>query len=176
MTTISNEYAVALFELSAEQDQLQENLVGLDLVQALLADQPAYRALLASPAIGRQKRIDALEQAFRGRITDPLLGVLRMMVSRGETGLLDKMAREYEALVKEAQGETVALVTSATALTDAQRQALRQKLEKKFSRKVDLRCRVNPALLGGLRVEIEGRVIDGSLRNRLEQIKEVMHA
>ena len=59
-------------------------------------------------------------------------------------------------------------------MTDAEKDTLRQKLEKKFGRRMILDCRVDPSLLGGIRVETEGRVLDGSIRSRLQEIKEVM--
>ena len=176
MTTTSKEYAQALFELSAAENGTEETLAGLDLVRGLMAESPEYRAMLASPAIPREERVRALESALRGRIPDILLGVLRMMISRGHIGALNDMARFYEELAREYRGEAVATVTSAIALDAEELETLRAGLEKKFNRKVTLRCAVDPALIGGMRVEIEGRVIDGSIRNKLDKIKEVMHS
>ena len=69
----------------------------------------------------------------------------------------------------------MAVVTSAVRLKEAETVALRAKLEKKLGRQVTLQCHVNPELIGGIRVEVDGRVIDGSIRNKLEEIKEVMN-
>ena len=168
MTTTSREYAEALFELAAEEKRIPETTAGLELVKAAMAEEPGYLALLASPAIGKDARMAALDSAFRGRIPEILLGVLRMMTARGHVGAMDEMAREY-------RGEAEARVTSAVALDDKEREKLKAGLEKKFRRQVTLRCEVDPALIGGVRVEMDGCVIDGSLKNRLEQIKEVMH-
>ena len=68
------------------------------------------------------------------------------------------------------------MVTSAVPLKEAEAVALRAKLEKKLARKVTLQFRVNPELIGGIRVEADGRVIDGIIRNKLDEIKEVMNA
>ena len=83
MTTTSKEYAQALFELSSEAERTEETLDGLNLIREELGKAPEYKAMLASPAIGKEERLKAVDQAFRGRIPDILLGVLRMMVSRG---------------------------------------------------------------------------------------------
>ena len=98
------------------------------------------------------------------------------MISRGQIASLNGMARNYEELARGYRGESVALVTSAVELTEAQAVALRAKLEKKLERKVTLQFQVNPELIGGIRVEVDGRVIDGSIRNKLDEIKEVMNA
>ena len=175
MTTTGREYAEALFELAAEEKLIAETLEGLTLVKGATAEEPAFLALLASPAIGRENRLEALDQAFRGRIPDILLGVLRMMTARGHVSSIAEMGREFEALAREYRGETAARVLSAVALSDEERERLKAGLEKKFRRQVTLQCEVDPSLIGGVRVEIEGSVIDGSIKNKLDQIKEVMH-
>ena len=175
MTTTSKEYAEALFELAAGEPVLEETSDGLVTVISALKQTPEYRQLLSSAAVGKAARIEALEDAFRGKIPNVLLGVLRMMVSRGHVGALDGMAREYEELSRQYRGESVALVTSAVPLKEAEAVAIRAELEKRFGRQIILRCELDPSLIGGVRVEVEGRVIDGSIRNKLEQIKDVMN-
>ena len=175
MTTTSKEYAEALFELSVSENQTTETARGLRLVEETLREVPEYRAMLASPAISRDVRLQSLEDAFRDRVPAVLMGVLRMMVSRGHVNGLEEMIRHYGELARDFRGESVARVSSAVELTEEEKAALQESLEKRFGRRVELRCEVVPALLGGVRVEIDGKVIDGSLRNKLDQIKEVMH-
>lgn len=176
MTTTSREYAGALFELAAQEGLLKETSQGLETVESALLQTPGYRALLASPAIGKKERLDALDEAFRGKVPEILLAILRMMVSRGHIRAFDGMVRDYEELAREYRGEAIAIVTSAVPLKEAETVALREKLEKRIGRKVTLRCQEDPELLGGVRVEVDGRVIDGSIRNKLEEIKEVMNS
>ncbi len=176
MTTTSREYAAALFELAVQAGLTEETSEGLETVVSALLQTPEYRALLASPAIGKEERLAALDAAFRGKIPDILLAILRMMISRGHISELNRMARDYEELARGYRGEAVAVVTSAVPLKEAETVALRAKLEKKLGQTVILRCQVDPGLIGGVRVEVDGRVIDGSIRNKLEEIKEVMNA
>ncbi|MBR2660281.1 MAG: ATP synthase F1 subunit delta [Clostridiales bacterium] len=176
MTTTSREYAEALFELAVQAGLTKETSEGLETVVSALLQTPEYRALLASPAIPKEERLAALDSTFRGKIPDILLAILRMMVSRGHVSALNGMARDYEELARGYRGESMAVVTSAVRLKEAETVALRAKLEKKLGRQVTLQCHVNPELIGGIRVEVDGRVIDGSIRNKLEEIKEVMNA
>ena len=175
MTTTSREYAEALFELAVQGGVTKETSEGLETVISALLQTPAYKALLASPAITKEERLNALDSTFRGKIPDILLAILRMMVSRGHVSALSRMAEDYEELARGYRGESIAVVTSAVPLKEAETVALRAKLEKKLGRKVTLQCQVNPDLIGGIRVEVDGRVIDGSIRNKLEEIKEVMN-
>ena len=176
MTTTSREYAEALFELAVQGNVTEETSEGLETVISALMQTPDYKAMLASPAISKEERLAALDTAFRGKVPDILLAILRMMVARGQVSAIDGMARDYEAFARVFRGESIAYVTSAVPLKEAETVALRAKLEKRLARKIVLQCRVDPALIGGVRVEVDGRVIDGSIRNKLDEIKEVMNA
>ena len=176
MTHTSREYAEALYELAAEQGQEDAWGEKLREVEDALRAEPGFLNLLASPAIPREERMDALSAAFQDRIPLPMLVLLRMMVYRGHARSLPQMAEDYRALARDRRGEAVARVTSAVALKPEEAEALRTKLEKRFGRKMTLDCQVDPSLLGGIRVETEGRVLDGTLRARLQEIKEVMES
>ena len=117
---------------------------------------------------------ELLEECFRSRVPETVLAILRMLCVKGHMGDLDRMITEYDLLNQEHQGISVAHVTSAVALKESERERLRQGLEASFGKKVTLQCSLDRTLLGGIRVEIEGKVIDGSIRNKLQQIKEVM--
>ena len=176
MTTTSKEYAEALFELAAEDAQTEEVAAGLETVISALKQMPEYKALLSSAAISRADRVKALEETFRGKVPEVLLGILRMMVSKGHMNAVERMTREYEELARQYLGVSLANVTSAVPLKEAEAVAIRAELERRLGRKITLRCRTDPALIGGVRIEVEGRVIDGSIRNKLEQIKDVIDA
>ena len=176
MTTTSREYAEALFELAVQGGVTKETSEGLETVVSALLQTPDYRALLASPAIPKEERLAALDAAFRGKIPDILLAILRMMISRGHVSALNGMARDYEELAREHRGESMAVVTSAVPLKEAEAVALRARQEKIVAKQITLQCMTDPGLIGGIRVEVDGRVIDGSIRNKLDEIKEVMNA
>ena len=174
MTHISREYAEALFGLAEEEGKTEEYAGAVELADAALREQPGFLELLASPAISREERMDTLSAAFREKIPLSMLVLLRMMIFRGHARMIPRMMADYRDLAREHRGESLAAVTSAVELTESQKDALREKLEKRFGRRMILDCRVDPALLGGIRVETEGRVLDGTLRTRLQEIKEVM--
>ncbi len=174
MTQTNREYAEALFELALGEKNVAEVAAALDLVEQEMAENPGYTAMLASPAISRENRMKALDEAFADRVPRTVTALLKMMISRGHAREIGNMISLFRELLRDHRGESTARVISAVALTDTQKQALQQKLEKMFSRKMVLECRVDPALLGGIRVETEGRVLDGTLQSRLQQIKEVM--
>ena len=174
MTQTSKEYAGALFTLALADGNTEEVSAALDLAEKEIAENAAYLATLASPAIPREERMRALTEALGDSVPKTVLALLRMMVSRGQIRHLAEVIRAFRALAREHRGESIARVISAVPLREEELTALMAKLEKIFSRKMVPECTVDPSLIGGIRVETEGRVLDGSIRNRLEQIKEVM--
>ncbi len=174
MTQTSREYAEALFELALGEGNTAEVAAGLDLVEQEMKANPGYLSMLASPAISRENRLKALEDAFGEQVPRTVTELLKMMVSRGHAREIGQMIIIWRDLMRDHRGESTARVFSAVPLTESQQHVLQLKLEKMFSRKMVLLCQVDPALLGGIRVETEGRVLDGTLLSRLQHIKEVM--
>ena len=174
MTNTSREYAEALCALGAEEGKTAEYESAVTLMEEALGENPGFLDLLASPAVSRKERMDILRQAFQGKIPLPMLTLLRLMIYRGHARELPRMAESFHDLIRESRGESIARVFSAVELTEEEKSRLREKLEKRFGRHFTLECEVDSSLLGGVRVETEGRVLDGTLKARLQEIKEVM--
>ncbi|MBQ8684123.1 MAG: ATP synthase F1 subunit delta [Clostridia bacterium] len=174
MTEQSKEYAEALFALAAETGEQEACLTGLTLVADLLADNPDYRELLANPAIPAAERYALLEQALAGAVPESVLSFLGLLCAHGRIRMLDDCLEDYRALYRASISLSTAYVTSAVALTDGQRDRLQNKLEALTGHTVVLECAVDETLLGGMTVHIDGKVLDGSLRHRLQEVKEVI--
>lgn len=174
MTNLSREYAEALFELASEENQTEAVDEALKQVAEICNAEKDFQALLVSPAIPVQNRVDVLEKAFSGCIPTRLLALLRMLVSRGHIGLLSKIVDEYHLLLRTSKGITLAKVTSAVALTGEEIEKLKVTLEKRMGKSLEIHCETDPSLLGGLRVAVDGKILDGSIRSKLLKIREVM--
>ena len=98
-----------------------------------------------------------------------------VLVQNGHIRELNDCVEAYVQLHDEHARLSTAYVTSAVELTKAEKAELTEKLSRKFDRNIHLECAVDPSLLGGLVVQIDGKVIDGSLKHRLHEIKEVMN-
>lgn len=176
MTQLSSEYAQALFELAMETDRCDETEKALTDVRDELMSQKDYAAMLRCPAIPRAERLKSIDAVFGGLGSDIVLAVLKMMCSKGHLNMLEGLVKEYKLLNREHKGILLANVSSAVALSEEEKERLRQGLKQRFGKNVELNCTVDPALIGGIRVEADGKVIDGSIRYKLQQIKEVMDA
>lgn len=174
MTELSKDYAEALFALAAENGQEKAYLESLESVDALFADNPDYIDLLAAPSVPQSERATLLEQAFGDALPEQVLSFVLLLTAHGRIRSLPACVEEYRRLYQAAVAMSTAYVTSAVALTEAQQSALAEKLAAKFGRRVELVCQVDESLLGGLTVRLDGVVLDGSLRRRLQAVKDVI--
>ena len=175
MTDTSKSYADALFSLALETGTVAETLSALKGMRDGLYATPGALDLLASPSIPKDERCAVLEKAFGDVQPAHVMNFVGVLVQHGHIRELDDCLTAYTQLHDAACRLSTAYVTSATALTEAEQAELTEKLSRKFNRTIRLECAVDPSLLGGLVVRVDGKVIDGSLKHRLQEIKEVMN-
>ncbi len=171
----ANEYANALFELAREDGSAQEYLKGLRFAADSLGDRNSeIMAFLSSPGIARKERIDVLDSAFRDAVPANVLNFLKVLCESGRIAELSGCADAFQALLDAEEGVTEAEAVSAVRLNDDEIRKLKDVLEKRTHKTVRLVNRVDPGLLGGLTVTVEGKTIDGSIRHRIKALKDVM--
>lgn len=174
MNDTAREYAVALFELAAEEQQLPEVSAGLLLVCEQMVAEPAYLAFLSSPAVPKEERLAALRAAFEQAVPKTVLSFICLLCENGRLAELARCAEVFDELYRESQKVTTAQVTSAVPLDSEQQARLREALAKQTGHTVKLHCTVDTTLLGGVVVELDGKRLDGSVKRRLQVLKDVM--
>lgn len=174
MTEMSREYAEALFALACEENAEKEYSVALDKIMAAFRETPEYMDFLVCPGIPVSERVSAVEEAFSGQVPEYIVYFLQLLCEKGRIRLLSDCAEEYKKLADAAEHISTAKVTSAVELTDDEKKRLQQKLEKISGKNVIMECIKDPEIMGGVVIETEGRVIDGSLRRRLHEVKDVI--
>lgn len=175
MTQMDKAYAAALFALAQEQHQEEQTLEALKSVAKQFEENPEYVDFLASPAIPKAERTAALETAFSDVLPQDVLSFLCVLCQRGQIRLFLDCVDDFEWFYEASRKISAATVTSVISLTDEQQQKLQKKLEAVSGHQVRLSYRTDPSLMGGLRVELDGKVLDGTLKHRLHEVKEVMN-
>lgn len=173
---LSNEYAEALFELALEDAKADIYFDDLKVVKALLLDNAEYVEFLSSPSIPTEDKLRAIDEAFDGRIGDNTVSFLKLLCERGRAGLFFACFDDFERLYNEHKRVMLVKVTSATELTDSEKARLIKALKKKYALEIELECVVDKSILGGIIVEADGSVIDGSISKKLRDVKEVIKA
>ena len=175
MTELNREYATALYAIAAENGAQDAYEAGLDIVLAAFEQNPEYKALLSAPAIPISERLAALEEAFLNAVPEEVLSFVQLLCEHGRVAELAACVQEYKLLMNEYHRRILATVRSGVPLTTEEMARPTKKLEKISGHSVELVCELDTTLLGGVVVEMDGRRIDGSLRHRLHEVKDVMN-
>lgn len=171
MTEIAKMYGGSLYDLAAEEG-LETRILGeLDEAAAILKGDPEYLHLLSIPSIPKKERCALLDEAFRGQIHPYLLNFLKILCEKGTLRELPGCARAYRVRYNAAHSILEATAISAVALTKEQTARLQEKLEAVTGKQIDLKTKVDPAVLGGIRLDIEGTELDGTVQNRLASLR-----
>ncbi len=166
------EYAKALYELSDEEGLQAEFLGELRLLEGIIVDHPGLITLLAAPNISKRERCEVIDRAFSGRCHEYICSFMKLMCCRGYARAILPCFAEYRRLWYERSGIAVAEVRSAVALTTEEKNALHQKLEAHTGKSVEMHCTVDPSLIGGVSVTVDGQLLEGSVRSRLSTLRE----
>ena len=175
MSEISNEYAEALFSLAVEDGSERAIMAELEMIRGIFEKDPEISELLCSPAVPIDERVGVVESLFSGRVHEHVVSFIKLLCEKRRTGIFFDCVDGYRALLSAKEMTVTASVVSAVELSESERAALKQKLEKMSGNTVVLECETDSSILGGLIVTMDGTVIDGSLRHRLHEVKEVMN-
>lgn len=163
-------YAEAAFEVAVRDREIEAWRSQLDTTAAIVEDERVGRTL-ANPSIPLEARVVMARKAFGSIAGDKVMNLIGLTLRRGRIEELPRIAAEFRRLDDQRQGITHATATSADALTPDETRALTERLEQLTGGKVALDLQVDPSLLGGVVVRIGDRLIDGSVRSRLERLR-----
>ncbi|MBP5209859.1 MAG: ATP synthase F1 subunit delta [Clostridia bacterium] len=164
-------YGEALWSLARDEQMEDVFLSNVRELEHAIRENPGYLRMLDTPAMTKEERKRLFEEAWSGQIHSYVVRFVCVLIDRGRASILPDAIRTYQELYLGAHGVRVARVESAAPLSDAQKEALRLRLEQLTRGRVELRYRVVPALIGGMRVEIDGRRFEGTARAKLDEMR-----
>jgi F-type H+-transporting ATPase subunit delta len=173
--SLAGRYAIALFELANERKQLDAVGESLAALKQALAESDDFRALTTSPLVGRDQALQAVAATAQAMGLDPITAnFLGVLARNRRLAQLGNVIRAFNLLAARHRGEINAEVTSAHALDEGQVDAIRTNLHTRYGADIALDLNVDPAILGGLVVKIGSRMIDGSIRTKLNSLASAM--
>jgi F-type H+-transporting ATPase subunit delta len=175
MASMAGRYAAALFELAKDDKQLPQVEADLKAFQAMLDASEDLRRLVRSPVISSDDQAKALAAILaKAGISGLTTNFFRLIARNRRLFAAADMVKNFRALLARERGEVSADVASAHALSAEQMQALKDALRAQIGKDVQINTRVDPNLLGGLVVKVGSRMIDSSLRTKLNNLKVAM--
>lgn len=175
MASMAGRYAAALFDLAKDQRQLEQVEADVKSFQSMLASSEDLRRMVRSPVISAEAQAKALavilDKAGIGGLTG---NFLKLIARNRRLFAAADMMKSFRALLARERGEVSADVASAHPLSPEQMQLLADTLKTSIGKNVQINTRVDPNLLGGLIVKVGSRMIDSSLRTKLNNLKVAM--
>ena len=172
---VSGRYATALFELARDEKAIDAVAADLDKFDAMLAESTDLKRLVRSPVFAADAQLKALNAVLdRAGIGGVSANFLRVLTANRRLFAVADVIRAFRALLTSFKGEATADVTVAEALGDKNLDALKAALKSVTGKDVTLNVKVDPEIIGGLIVKLGSRMVDSSLRTKLNSIKHAM--
>jgi len=167
-------YAQALYSLGREEGIEKEILDELEALQAAFSQEPDYLRLLSAANISKEERCRLLDTGFRGKLQPYLLNFLKLLTEKNCIRYFSDCCADYREQYDADNGILSVHAVTAVALTEKQKQALTEKLCAITGKTIRLNNRIDPDCLGGVRLDYDGKRVDGTVQSRLAAIHNML--
>lgn len=167
-------YARALFDLAAASDAVDEADAGLVAIVDAIHGHTGLKSTLTDAAVPGPKKRAIVRDIFETDVAAEAIAVASVMVERGHADVMDDVGRAYREIVEAERGVVVAEVVTAVPLTDDLRGSIIKRLSASIGRPVSLRERVDASIIGGIIINVGGRVLDGSFSSQLDSVRSAL--
>lgn len=176
MTDLAEEYGKGLYDLTEEEHVSEDVFAQLRVLKGLFRDQPDFIRLLCNMSLAKEERTAILDGALRGQVHPYVLNFLKILCERGALHEFEGCVSAFTALYNQAHGIVEASVTTGVPLEAEQRTRLIDKLSVMTGKRIVLSEKVDPGVVGGVMLEMNGKRYDNTLRHRLEAIHAALTA
>jgi len=174
-TGIAERYATAVFELAVENKILDGLEHDITVLEEVLAESADLRALIHSPIYSRTQKMAAIKAvAAKLDLSETMRNTLELMATKRRLFVLPQLLKQLRALIAEEKGEVTAEVVVAKALSKAQQEKLAKALKKSVGKDVKIQASVDDSLIGGMIVKVGSKMIDTSIRSKLQNLQNAM--
>ena len=170
MTQAANTYAQALYSLAKDEDLAKQILQELDVLKQAFDREPEFIRLLSAANLPKAERCTVLDESFRGKVHIYVLNFLKILTEKGYIRQFSDCCKAYRREYNADNGIITVQAVTAAALTEDQKARLTEKLQKQTGKTVELVNRIDPSVLGGVRLDYDGKRVDGTVKNRLDTI------
>ena len=171
MSVVGDRYAESLFDLAKEENQVTQYLDDINLVGEVLDSDPQIVQFFNHVLIENDKKIQLLDQSFKGNVDQYVLNFLKLLVQSRRIRYIDDIVKSYINLSNQYLGIEEGMIYTPYELTDQQIQDIEKAISQKENKKVTLKVSIDPSLLGGIKVQIANRIYDGTIKNKVEMLK-----
>ena len=168
-------YGAALFDAAKELDKLKIIEDEITQIDQILKNEELFMSLLQNPAVPHAKKKQMIRNVFDGKVEREVLSLLYILVDRGRMSYFHYIVKEYLRLYDAERGDAYGKVYSAVALTEQEIEQIALETEKLLKKKILLKNEIDPAIIGGIKVAVDGKLIDASLASQLKKLESRIH-
>ncbi len=168
---VTKNYADVIFGLAREKGNVEEIGAELSSIAEILDHTPEFMTFLTSPQILKEEKLNLLENVFQGKVEDMTLNFLKVLVDNRRSQYLPEIARSYKTSQREFLGIEYVEAITALPMDEDQVSKLISTLEAKTGKKIELNNVIDSDIIGGMKIRIGERSIDGTVRSRLEELQ-----
>ncbi len=173
---LANKYAVAIFELAKEENQLEAYGDQLAEISQTIAGQADLKAFINNPQVQPQAKKELLSKLFKEGLASSVYNFIMLLIDKRRESILEEIAGRYQALSDAARNIVKAEITVAAALSEAQQASLVAKLEKVTGKTVFVSTHIDKSILGGVIVKMGDKLIDGSVCSQMQSLQKQLMA
>ena len=174
MTEFGREYGEGLYALCTEEKIDQKVLEEVQAIRKAFRENEAFLHLLGNRTMSKEERARIVDETFKDQIHEYTLNFLKILVERGAIHEFDQCAAAYQESYFRDHQVAVAEVTTAAALNEEQTKRLRDKLKKLTGKEILIKEKIDPSVLGGVLLQMDGKRYDNTVRHRLAAIRQTM--
>jgi F-type H+-transporting ATPase subunit delta len=173
---VARKYAVALFTASKSRGLLEAVDADLESLQHLIHANPKVLGFLGAPDVSDEKKRAFVAAVLGGRVGPLVLEFVDLLLAKRRLAFLLPAMAQFREMALEARGVVRVQATTAVPMGESERTALAQKLQSFTGKTVQMTASVDPKILGGVVVKIGGKILDGSVKTRLHELRESLLA
>lgn len=168
---VSKTYSQALFEVAADGNMTDQILAEYEFVRNSLDEHPDFLNILVSPKVTVEDKRKILDETYGSKVSVELTNFFKLLIDKKRTEVIYEAFEDYKVLVDESKGLVIARVESVIPLAAKEIEELEAKLNKVTGKEVTVNNIINPDIMGGLVVKVGDKIVDGSIKRKLDGMK-----
>ena len=174
MTQVGNVYAQGLYSLAKDESLTLTILEQMQVLEKSFSQEPAFLRLLSTPNLPKEERCAVVDSSLRDKVHPYVLNFLKILTEKGYIRYFSDCVSSFKEQYNEDNGILPVDVISAVELTAEQKERLMEKLSALTGKKIELNNKIDAECLGGIRLDYDGKRIDGTVRNQLDEIRNLL--
>ncbi len=174
MTEVGSAYGEALYSLAQDEGLSKSILQELTVLNQSFSQEPSYLRLLSSPNLSKQERCQIVDDSFQGKVHPYVLNFLKILTEKGYTSHFSQCCAAFKKLYNQDNGILPVRAVTAVPLSGEQAQKLAAKLSRISGKTIELTNRIDPSVLGGMRLDYDGKQVDDTVAHRLDSVRSLL--